>query len=310
VTRFQVSSDEVGERIDAVLARRWDRPRRAAHAALKDGAVTVSGVTVRPSYRLAEGDVVEGEVPPVSALRPIAEDIPIRVVYSDDRFLVVSKPAGLVTHPSGGHDSGTLVNALLGMGGPLSGMDTARPGIVHRLDKDTSGLLLVARDDETHGAFVEAMKRREIKRIYLALVRGRPGSASGTIEAPIGRHPIARRRMAVSAGGRPAVTHYRVLGSGEGTSLLEVDLESGRTHQIRVHLAHLGHPVLGDSTYGGGSELAVRLGLGRPFLHAARLVFVHPGTGETIEVADPLPEDLRPALEAAGLTQALPPDLR
>jgi 23S rRNA pseudouridine1911/1915/1917 synthase len=310
VTRFEVSSDEVGQRIDAVVARRWERPRSAVQAAVRQGAVTVSGVAVRPSYRLVEGDVVEGELATTPAIRPEAEDIPIRIVYSDERVLVVSKPPGLVTHPSGGHGSGTLVNALLGLGITLAGRDTARPGIVHRLDKDTSGLLLVARDDEAHAALVDAMKRRAIERSYLALVRGRPGSASGTIEAPIGRHPVARRRMAVSAGGRPAVTHYELLGSGQGASLLEVRLETGRTHQIRVHLAHLGHPVLGDSTYGGRSELAARLGIERVFLHAARLTFTHPETGEVIRVEDPLPGDLHPALEAAGLAGSLPEDLR
>ena len=310
MTRFEVAPDEIGERIDAVLARRWGRPRSVAQAAAKEGSVTVSGTTVRPSYRLVAGDVVEGEPPEVVDVRPEAEDIPIEVAYTDDRVLVVSKPAGLVTHPGGGHDTGTLVNALLGLGGPLAGADGARPGIVHRLDKDTSGLLLVARDDDAHALLVEAMKQHEIARTYLALVRGRPPAASGTIEAPIGRHPVARRKMAVTAGGRRAVTHYRTLGSGAGASLLEVDLETGRTHQIRVHLAHLGNPVLGDPTYGGRSELSARLGLPRPFLHAARLTFPHPGSGDRIEVTDPLPGDLRPALEAAGLTEALPEDLR
>ena len=310
MTRFEPSPDEVGERVDAVLARRWGRPRGVAQAAVKDGSVTVSGSTVRPSYRLVAGDVVDGDAPDLTSSVPQAEDIPIRIEYSDDRVLVVSKPPGLVTHPSGGHDSGTLVNALLGLGVTLAAGDTQRPGIVHRLDKDTSGLLLVARDDEAHASLVEAMKRREIARSYLALVKGTPSSASGTIEAPIGRHPVARRRMSVTAGGRPAVTHYRVLGSAEGASLLEVTLETGRTHQIRVHLAHIGHPVLGDGTYGGRTEAAARLGLERPFLHAARLSFNHPGTGERIDVKDPLPGDLYPALEAAGLTEALPEDLR
>jgi 23S rRNA pseudouridine1911/1915/1917 synthase len=310
MSRFEVSPDEIGERIDAVLSRRWDRPRSVAHGAVKAGDVTVAGVPVRPSYRLAAGDVVEGEPPNEARVRPEAEDIPLRIAYSDDRVLVVSKPPGLVTHPAGGHDSGTLVNALLGLGVPLAGEDGTRPGIVHRLDKGTSGLLLVARDDAAHAFLVEAMKRREIARSYLALVAGRPAAGSGTVDAPIGRHPVSRRRMAVTPGGRRAVTHYRVLGAGEGATLLEVDLETGRTHQIRVHLAHLGHPVLGDATYGGRTELAARLGLERPFLHAARLTFPHPGSGDPIRVTDPLPDDLRGPLEAAGLTDALPEDLR
>ena len=310
MSRFEPSPEEVGERIDAVVARRWGRPRTIAQRAVKSGAVTVSGRPVRPSYRLEEGDLIQGEPPSEIRAGPEAEDIPIRIAYSDDRVLVVSKPPGLVTHPSDGHGTGTLVNALLGLGIPLAGEDGPRPGIVHRLDKDTSGLLLVARDDEAHAFLVDAMKRRAIGRTYLALVRGRPAAASGTVEAPIGRHPAVRRKMAVTAGGRPAITHYRVLGSGEASSLLEVDLETGRTHQIRVHLGHLGHPVLGDPTYGGRSELSARLGLTRPFLHAARLSFPDPGSGERVAVTDPLPEDLRPALEAAGLTGALPADLR
>ena len=310
MTRFEPTNEEIGERIDAVLAKRWSLPRKMTQAAVKDGAVTVSGATVRPSHRLAAGDVVDGEAPAVVSTIPQAEDIPIRIEYSDERVLVVSKPPGLVTHPSGGHDTGTLVNALLGLGVSLAAGDTDRPGIVHRLDKDTSGLLLVARDDEAHAVLVEAMKRREIDAFYIAMVKGIPSAASGTIEAPIGRHPVARRRMSVTAGGRPAVTHYRVLGSAEGASLLDVALETGRTHQIRVHLAHIGHPVLGDGTYGGRTEAAARLGLERPFLHAARLSFDHPETGERIDVTDPLPGDLLPALEAAGLTEALPEDLR
>ncbi|MGH2753334.1 MAG: RluA family pseudouridine synthase [Actinomycetota bacterium] len=310
MTSFEPAPDEVGERIDSVLARRWGRPRAQAQAAVKDGSVTVSGTPVRPSYRLAAGDVVVGAPPAIASAPPEAEDIAIRVVYSDPYVLVVSKPPGLVTHPAGGHESGTLVNALLGLGGPLAGEGSERPGIVHRLDKDTSGLLLVARDDATHGSLTAALKRREIGRSYVALVRGRPGAATGTIDAPIARHPVARRRMAVSAGGRPAVTHYRVLGSSERTSFLEVRLETGRTHQIRVHLAHLGHPVLGDGTYGGRSELAAGLGLERPFLHAARLSFTHPATGKAVEVTDQLPDDLVAALERAGLASALPMDLR
>jgi 23S rRNA pseudouridine1911/1915/1917 synthase len=310
MTRFEPTNEEIGERIDAVLAKRWSLPRKMTQAAVKDGAVTVSGATVRPSHRLAAGEVVVGEAPAIISTIPQAEDIPIRIEYSDERVLVVSKPPGLVTHPSGGHDTGTLVNALLGLGVSLAAGDTNRPGIVHRLDKDTSGLLLVARDDEAHAALVEAMKRREIARSYIAMVKGTPSAASGTIEAPIGRHPVARRRMSVTAGGRPAVTHYRVLGSAEGASLLDVALETGRTHQIRVHLAHIGHPVLGDGTYGGRTEAAARLGLERPFLHAARLSFDHPGTGERIDVTDPLPGDLLPALAAASLTEALPEDLR
>jgi 23S rRNA pseudouridine1911/1915/1917 synthase len=189
------------------------------------------------------------------------------------------------------------------MGGDLSGAGTERPGIVHRLDKDTSGLLLVARDDAAHAALATALKDRSIGRTYLALVRGAVAEDKGTVDAPIGRHPVNRRRMAVAPGGRSAVTHYEVLGRSESfpVSLLEVTLETGRTHQIRVHLAHLRHPVVGDRTYGGGAELADRLGLSRPFLHACRLRFPHPEDGRQVTVEDPLPRDLARVLKAAEL---------
>jgi 23S rRNA pseudouridine1911/1915/1917 synthase len=244
---------------------------------------------------------VEGTVTAAPTEVPRAEDIPLEVRYSDDRVLVVSKPAGLVTHPAGGHPDGTLVNALLGLGISLSGEGSTRPGIVHRLDKGTSGLLLIARDDGAHAALTAALRDRRIQRRYLALVRGRPPAASGTIEAPIARHPRRRTVMAVAPEGRPAVSHYKILERTAELSLLEVTLDTGRTHQIRVHLAFIDHPVLGDGAYGGASELSRGLGLTRPFLHAWRLAFPHPATGATVEVADRLPDDLRGALLAAGL---------
>jgi 23S rRNA pseudouridine1911/1915/1917 synthase len=244
---------------------------------------------------------VSGEIPPQEIPEPQAEDIPITIRYSDTHLLVVSKPAGIVTHPARGHEIGTLVNALLGLGGPLSGASSTRPGIVHRLDKDTSGLLLVAKDDATHELLLESMKARDIERRYLALVRGRLEAGTGTIEAPIGRHPARRKLMAVTPGGRPSITHYSELEATEELTLLEVKLETGRTHQIRVHLAHIGHPVVGDRTYGGSGDLATRIGLDRSFLHAWKLAFPHPEDGRRIEVSDPLPDDLAAALGAAGL---------
>ena len=297
---FSPAPEEVGQRLDVVLAARAGVTRTLAQRALKNALVTVDGAKVRPSHRLEEGQTVSGELPEPESPTPQAEDIPLQIRYSDDSLLVVSKPAGLVTHPARGHDSGTLVNALLGLGGPLSNSASIRPGIVHRLDKDTSGLLLVAKDDVTQEALVEAIRRREVERRYLALVRGEPASATGTIEAPIGRHPTKRRQMAVVAGGKPSVTHYSQLASIDDLTLLDVSLGSGRTHQIRVHLAHLGHPVLGDRSYRGYSDRARELGLERPFLHAWRLVFDHPGTGERVEISDPLPPDLRSVLEGAG----------
>ena len=284
-----------------MLARRAGVSRSVAADAVAAGDVKAAGRAVRPGHRLAAGETVEGTVIPPRKERPRAEDIALDVRYSDDRVIVVSKPAGLVSHPAGGHESGTLVNALLGLGLSLSGEGSSRPGIVHRLDKDTSGLILIARDDDAHAALSAALKARRVERTYLALVRGRPPAASGTIEAPIARHPKRRTAMAVVPEGRAATSHYKVLERTQSVSLLEVKLETGRTHQIRVHLSFIGHPVLGDGTYGGVSELSRSLGLSRPFLHAWRLSFPHPGSGATVEVGDELPDDLRSALDAARL---------
>jgi 23S rRNA pseudouridine1911/1915/1917 synthase len=305
VIRFTPSDAEVGTRIDVTIARRAAVARSAASDAVASGDVMAGGRQVRPGHRLVAGELVEGTVAAPERTLPQAEDIALDVRYSDDRVLVVSKPAGLVTHPAGGHATGTLVNALLGLGLSLSGEGSSRPGIVHRLDKDTSGLLLIARDDEAHAYLTAALKARKVGRTYLALVRGRPPAASGTIEAPIARHPKRRTAMAVVPEGRSATSHYAVLERDEKMSLLQVKLETGRTHQIRVHLSSIGLPVLGDRTYGGTSELSRSLGLTRPFLHAWRLSFPDPSSGAIVEVADELPDDLRRALATAGLP--LPP---
>jgi 23S rRNA pseudouridine1911/1915/1917 synthase len=299
--RFVASDEDAGERIDVVLARRANVTRALAQRALKNGTITVAGEEVRASYRLEAGAEVAGEIPEPVIRAPEAEDIPIVIRYSDDRVLVVSKPPGLVTHPARGHEAGTLVNALLALGEPLAGMGSTRPGIIHRLDKDTSGLLLVAKDDAAQATLVEALRDRRIERVYRTLVKGVPATPTGTVDAPLGRHPVKRRSIAIVPEGRPAVTHFEVVSKTTKLALLEVTLETGRTHQIRVHLAHLGHPVLGDRTYGGVSELSRELGLTRPFLHATRLTFSHPTDGRTIEVTDPLAPDLIAALGAAGL---------
>lgn len=298
---FVARADEAGQRVDVVLARRADVPRRAAQEALASGAVAVAERRVRPSHRLLEGETVAGVVAHGPPVPPQAEDIPIAVRYSDARVLVVSKPAGIVTHPAGGHSTGTLVHALLNLEGGLSQRSSQRPGIVHRLDKDTSGVLLVARDDDAHASLQAAMARRAIRRTYLALVKGELPARSGTVDAPLGRNPRRRTLMAVVAGGRNAVTHYRFIEGNGAASLLEVTLETGRTHQIRVHLAYLGNPVLGDRFYGGYTDAARRLGLERPWLHAAEIAFPHPDDGRIIEVTDPLPGDLADILGLAGL---------
>lgn len=298
---IRATTDDAGQRADAMIAKRLGLPRGPVQEAIKGGGLSLNGSAFRPSHRLEEGDRIIGLIADDVTGPPQGESIPVDVRYEDDHLLVVVKPAGLVTHPGAGNQSGTLVNALIGSGVGLSGVDPERPGIVHRLDKDTSGLLLIAKDDDTHLKASAALKRREISRIYLALVRGAMDAPSGSIEAPIGRHPVARRKMSVTPEGRDAVTHYEVLAEAGGCSYLKVTLETGRTHQIRVHLSHLGHPVLGDAVYGGRSELSKSLGLERPFLHASELAFDHPTTGERIEVRAELPADLAVALERAGI---------
>ncbi len=289
-----------GARADVAVAEVLGVPRVIAREALGSGRVTIDGQVTKPGARVAAGGSIEGTPPPAEDKTPAAESSPLAIRYRDDRVLVVSKPAGMVTHPSGGHEGGTLVNALLGeLGAPAAALD--RAGIVHRLDKETSGLLLVARDQDALEELRDAMKRRLIHRTYAAIVRGRPSSDSGSIEASIGRHPTRRRSMAVVDGGRPAVTHYRIIGEGGGVSLLRVQLETGRTHQIRVHLAHLGHPIAGDRLYGGVGEASRAIGLERPGLHAVRLAFPHPDDGREIAVSDPLPSPLVEALERAGI---------
>jgi 23S rRNA pseudouridine1911/1915/1917 synthase len=265
----------------------------------------VAGRPARPSRRLAAGDLVAGRLPERAGGEPGPEDIPLVVRHSDERVMVVSKPAGLVTHPAAGHLEGTLVNALLSLGEPLAGRGTDRPGIVHRLDRDTSGLLLVAKDDDAHARLTAALRARRVERRYLALVGGRMPAPTGTIDAPLGRHPSRPRLRAVIAGGRPAVTHYRVLGSTDEVSLVEVALDTGRTHQIRVHLAHVGRPVVGDRTYGATVDLARRLGLTRPWLHAWALAWPDPGDGRRRQAVDELPADLVSVLERAGLAESL-----
>jgi 23S rRNA pseudouridine1911/1915/1917 synthase len=297
---FCVSPPEVGQRIDAVVARRSGRSRAAVQDAVRGGLVTVSGARVRPSHRLASGEVVAGRLAEPPQLRPRAEAIPLVVRYSDERVLVISKPPGLVVHPGAGHSSGTLVNALLALGEPLAATSTARPGIVHRLDKDTSGLMLVAKDDEAHSLLVAALAARAVERRYVSLVAGPMPAPTGTIDAPVGRHPQRPRRRAVVADGKPAVTHYRTLAARDGLALLEVTLETGRTHQIRAHLAHIGHPVAGDTAY-GAPQLSRALGLHRPFLHAWRLAWPDPSSGGRRSVADELSPDLIEVLEGASL---------
>jgi 23S rRNA pseudouridine1911/1915/1917 synthase len=311
-----IAAEETGERLDRVLARRIPALSRSRLKALiLDGRVTAAGRTIRdPGQSVKSGETVTVNLPPPEPAKPGPENIPLNIVYEDDALIVIDKPAGLVVHPAAGHGTGTLVNALIAhCGDSLSGIGgVKRPGIVHRLDKDTSGLMVVAKTDKAHRALSAQFANKaesELERGYLAFVWGVPDKPRGTIDAPLARHPHARDKRSVREGGREAVTHWQVLERFAGTdgkpvaSLLACTLETGRTHQIRVHLAHIGHPILGDATYGPGFKTKARLlgpqakaaleGLGRQALHAYLLSIKHPETGENLAFQAELPGDLR-----------------
>ena len=292
---LELTADRASERLDVFLARRVDGLSRShARRLIEEGLVTVDGGRERPSHRLASGARVVATLPATEEARPAAELIPLTVVYQDEEVIVVDKPAGLTVHPAPGHPSGTLVNALLAIAPELAeAREKMRPGIVHRLDKDTSGLLVVARSERARVSLIRQLKEREVRKTYLALVQGVPQPPQGTIEAPIARHPRNRKKMAVVAGGREAETKYRVREALGGFALLEVEPVTGRTHQVRVHLAAIGHPVVGDAVYGRRSPLA-----GRQFLHAWRLAFELPSSRRLVEFESPLPADLQKALRS------------
>jgi 23S rRNA pseudouridine1911/1915/1917 synthase len=296
--RALVADGDEGQRLDVFLAKLTGSSRSQAGSLIDDGYVTVNAQVQRKAYKVAAGDVVEVRSRPAVVLPPPAD---VDVVFEDDDLMVVSKPAGVVVHAAPGLRESTLVDALTAQGRPLAPRAGAgRAGIVHRLDRDVSGLLIVAKTDTAHSRLVDAMKRRAIERRYIALVNGVLPTDSGKIDAPVGRDPKHRTRMAVSPGGRPAVTWFTVKARLGDCALLDVRLETGRTHQIRTHLASIGHPVVGDAAYGRDPALAKRIGLRRPFLHAARLSFDHPTSGERLEFESPLPDDLAAALEKAG----------
>ena len=297
---IEVTEDLEGQRLDRALAGlRPDLSRTRAAAAIKAGEVTVNSKVAKPSLlleigqRLALSPALGKRAASAGGERPLAEAIPLRIVYEDERLLVVDKPSGLVTHPAPGHPTGTLVNALLAHAPELDGEgdDPQRPGIVHRLDKDTSGLIVIAKDAATHAALADQMRERAMIKRYLALVEGHVEPAQGEIEAPIGRDLRRRLRMAIvseARGGRTARTLFRTLQTLPGRTLLEIQLETGRTHQIRVHLAAIHHPVVGDILYGRPQPPKPP----RQFLHAAHLEFRHPWTDEWLTFDAPLPDDL------------------
>jgi 23S rRNA pseudouridine1911/1915/1917 synthase len=325
-----VAAAEAGERLDRVLARHVaELSRSRLKALIEAGAVTLDGHTIRdPNHRVNSGAAIAVEVPPAEPAKPAAEAIPLRVIYEDDDIIVIDKPRNLVVHPAAGNWTGTLVNALIAhCGDSLSGIGgERRPGIVHRLDKDTTGVMVVAKNDRAHQALAaqfadHGQSGEPFERSYLALVWGAPDRPHGTIDKPIDRHPKARDRMAVRQGGRDAITHWQVLerfyagkpaprragkagkqAEAPVASLLACRLETGRTHQIRVHLASIGHPVMGDAVYGGGFRTKAALlppeaqaaldALGRQALHAHILTVKHPSTGEILTFRSELPPDL------------------
>ena len=296
-----ISSEESGERIDALLPLLVPGlSRSAAQHLLDEGNVLVNGRAVKKNYRAAERDTVEVFIPETAEAELIAQDIPIDAVFEDEDIIVVNKPRGMVVHPAPGHPDGTLVNALLyHCGDSLSGIGgEKRPGIVHRIDKDTSGLLIVAKNDFAHAALSAQLSDHTLARVYEAVARGSFREDSGTVDAPIGRHLTDRKRMAVTQkNSRSAVTHWSVIARYRGYTRIECRLETGRTHQIRVHMAHIGHPLLGDGIYGAPSP---EKGLEGQCLHAKKLRFIHPRTGEAVELSCPLPDYFTDVVKKLG----------
>lgn len=294
-----VPATAAGQRVDRIVADASGLSRSYVQKLISAGELTLDGRALRANTTVSGGERLELLVPPATTSDVLPESIPLTLVYEDEDLLIVDKPAGLVVHPAPGHATGTLVNALLGLGtsyGGIAGVE--RPGIVHRLDRDTSGLIMVARNDRAQASLMAQLKARRVKKTYLALVLGGVAAAVGRIEAPIGRDPKHRTRMAVVPDGRPAITGYRVRERFEGWTLLELDLVTGRTHQIRVHLDAIGHPVAGDPVYGTGTSRRGPEGLRRLFLHAWRLELAAPSDGHLVRAVAPLPEELEAVLEA------------
>lgn len=301
IKKIQVKAINEKIRLDAYISKEIeDLSRRMIQKLLEEDKINVNGKIEKPSYKVQEGDIIEVTIEEPKEVKIEAQDIPLDIIYEDNDILVVNKQKGLVVHPANGNPDGTLVNAIMahckdslsGIGGEL------RPGIVHRLDKDTSGLLIIAKNDKAHIQVSEQIKNREVKKTYIALVRGTIAEDEATINMPIGRSTKDRKKMAVTKNGKDAVTHFRVLNrytTNKGSyTLLEIKIDTGRTHQIRVHMAEIGHPVIGDSVYSNGKN---EFGVEGQCLHAKRLEFVHPITGKEMKLEAPLPEYFKKIVE-------------
>ncbi len=291
--KISFTAYEEGSRLDSYATSRCPQLSRShVQRLIEDGLVTVNGRASKSGYKMQSGDRIEVEIPLPQPIAPQPEDIPLSIVYEDDDMLVIDKPAGLTVHPAPGHSEHTLVNAILAHCPALSINGSIRPGIVHRLDKDTSGLMMIAKNDAAQRDLSNQIKSRSVLKQYTVLVHGHLLPEEGVIEAPIGRDPSARKRMAIVASGRAARTRYSVLKYFKGYTLLEVTLETGRTHQIRVHMSATGFPVVGDAVYGKASNIVAR-----QFVHASRLGFNLPSNGKRVEFTAPLPGDLEEAVE-------------
>ncbi len=305
ISEFIVMCEHAGTRLDTYLASALGVSRSAVERLLEEGNVTLTGGSAAKNYRLRGGEQISVTLPDPVPAEALPEDIPLDVVYEDADIIVINKPSGMVVYPAAGNESGTLVNALLHhCRGSLSGVGgVERPGIVHRIDKDTSGLLVVAKHDAAHNALAEQLKTHTVSRIYYAIAVGNLREDRGTVHAPIGRHPTDRKRMAITrreGEGKDAITHYEVLERYGSFTYLSCKLETGRTHQIRVHMASLGHPLLGDPVYGGNGtrfEAQHRKLLHGQCLHAGELALLHPRTGEEMHFSAPLPSDFSTLLE-------------
>ena len=291
-----IEEKDVKARLDVFVAEALNSTRSSAQNLIDTGCVLVNGKQVSKNYRLRLGDNIEIDTPEPKEINALPENIPLDIIYEDGDIVVINKPSGMVVHPAPGNETGTLVNALLyHCGSSLSGINgVIRPGIVHRIDKDTSGLLVVAKNDDAHVFLSSLLKDHGIKRTYHAILIGHLKEQRGTINAPIARHPVDRKKMAVVQGGREAITHYEVIEEYPGYTYAKMNLETGRTHQIRVHLSHIGHPIIGDTVYGGGKTVFEKGNaplLDGQILHARELSFPHPRTGEIMHFESPLPNN-------------------